>query len=137
MHGERRDFLLLLKPLRVAKVEIERERLDLKRGQALACQKALDGVPSQGVEVPIALRSKIHSFRHVHLPKLHGLSDYHMAYAEMLGVGGRCETEGSGTDNEQARATFHKPPPQSTAPDPMDGAGRSCDCGDEYRSKAG
>src|SRR5689334_10820673 len=109
MHRKRRDFLLLLKPLRVEKVEIERKRLDLIGGQALACQEALDRVPSQRVEMPIAGRSKIQSLRHVRLPKLHRLSDHHVINAEMLGIGGRCESEGSGTDDEQVRANFHKP----------------------------
>ena len=79
------ELLLLLKPLSVGEVEVERERFDVRGAFTLRLQERFDRMEIERIEVPVARGAEVHALGHVPSPKFHWLAD-----DKMLDAGVRC-----------------------------------------------
>src|SRR5688572_16040488 len=67
----RLNVLLLLKPIDVSEIKIERQGLDLARGFSLLMGVRLNRMHIQRIKVPVTRRPQKHPLRHIPPPKLH------------------------------------------------------------------
>jgi hypothetical protein len=81
-HGPGVDALWLLEPLGITRIDLERQRLDRGRAQALMREKACHGGEQNRVEMPVAPGAQIHPARHMRAPKLHRLANEGMVDAQ-------------------------------------------------------
>ena len=101
------DLPLLLKPVCVGQVTLERQRFDIGRRPPLDFEELLDGVDPQGVKLYIAGGAKVHAPGHVDFQKVHGLPNDQVIDAAIPGVNCHRQAIRPGPDDKQIGLFFH------------------------------
>src|ERR1700752_1540457 len=98
---QRLNVLLLLKPVDVREIEIEREWFYVAARFALRFEKLLDRVVVLWIEMPVAGGAQVHPLRHVLAPELHRFSDDQIIDSGVSRLGGDCQPKRPCADNQQ------------------------------------
>lgn len=81
------DFLLLCEPVAVIEIEVQRQRLYIRRSKIPGSEIVLDRVFFQRIKVLVATRTQQHFFGHVLLPVVHVPANDSVVDAVSMSVG--------------------------------------------------
>src|SRR6266498_731530 len=106
--GKSLDRVFLLKPIAVAEVKFESERLHFIGFEIFRLEVTLDRVFVRRIIMPITGRAKNHVLRHMGFPKLHRLANDDVFDTCTSRMSRHGQPKGSRADDEQRKMFCHK-----------------------------
>src|SRR6266508_5449523 len=100
--------VFLLKPIAVAEIKVESERLHFVGFEIFRLEVTFNRVFVRRIIMPITGRAKNHALRHMGFPKLHRLANDDMFNIGALRMSRHSQPKGSCANDEQRKMFCHK-----------------------------